>query len=155
MDNAYGAMGISEYMLQRQREQFGGVQVSPIKAGLYDVLVADGRAFEAWYQATDEPQVVLHAPQGCTSFRVAFVVFPGSGDISIFGPKTISENLDIDIAREYYQGVSEVGELFTVSNSAAHGGEAFNSVSRVTGPELILQGTLNTPREDALPDTPE
>ena len=77
LDSASGVTGISEHLLERLRKHFGGVDVLPLKSGLCQVSVADGRALKAWYQTTDGMQVTLQAPHGRISFRVAFVAWSG------------------------------------------------------------------------------
>lgn len=73
----------------------------------------------------------------------------------IVGLKTLRESLAIDIVRALYQRVSEVGELLPAAYSPAHAGEAVDSVRRVSGPGLTLQGILQAQAEDALPDLPD
>ena len=109
LDNASGVTGISERLLERLRKHFGGVDVSPLKSGPCQVSVADGRVFTARYQTTDDLQVTLQAPHGRISFRVAFVILPGSDDVMIIGSKTLRESLDIDIVQAFHQRVSQVG----------------------------------------------
>ena len=156
LDGASGDAGISERLLERLRRHFGsGVDVSPLKFGPCQVSVADGRALMARYQTTDDPQVTLQAPHGRISFRVAFVIFPGSDDVMIVGSKTLRESLDINIVQAFHQWVSHVGELFAAPSSAARAGETVSSVRRVSGPGLTLQGMLQAQAEDALPDPPD
>ena len=73
--------------------------------------MSDGRALTARFQTTDDPQVTLQAPHGRISFRVAFVILPGSDDVMIIGSKTLRESLDIDIVQAFHQRESRVGEL--------------------------------------------
>ena len=52
--SAYGVRGISERLLNRLREHFGGVNISLLTSGPCQVTVADGRVLEAWYQKMDD-----------------------------------------------------------------------------------------------------
>ena len=97
-DSASGVTCISERLLERLRRYFGGVDVSPLNSGPCQVSVADGRALTARYQTTDDLQVTLQARHGHISFRVAYVILPGSDDVMIIGSKTLFESLDIYIA---------------------------------------------------------
>ena len=81
--------------------------------------MTDGRALKVRYQTTDNLKMTLQAPHGRISFRVAFVILPGSDDIMIIGPKTLRESLDIEIVRVFHQRVSEVVNLFAAPGSAA------------------------------------
>ena len=155
LDSASGVTGISERLLERLRRHFGGVDVSPLKSGPCQVSVADGRALTARYQTTDDLQVTLRAPHGRISFRVAFVILPGSDDVMIIGSKTLRESLDIDIVQAFHQRVSQVGELFAAPGSAARADETVSSVRRLSGPGLTLKGMLQAQVEDALPDPPD
>ena len=103
LDSASGVTGISERLLERLRNHFGGVDVSPLTSGPCQVSVADGRAFKERYQTTDDLQVTLHVPHGHLTLRVAFVVLPGSDDVTIIGSKTLRESLDIDIVQTFHQ----------------------------------------------------
>ena len=85
--------------------------------------MADGRALAARYQTTDDLQVTLQAHHGRISFRVAFVILPGSHDVMIIGSKTLRESLDIDIVHTFHQRVSQVGELFAALGSAVRADE--------------------------------
>ena len=76
---------------------FWGVDVSPLKSEPCQESVAYGRALKAWWQTTDDLQVALQARHGPISFRVAFVILPGSDGVMIIGSKTLREGLDIDI----------------------------------------------------------
>ena len=154
LDNASGVTSISERLLEWLRRHFGGVDVSPLKAGPYQVSVADGRALSARYQTTGDLQVTLQAPHGRISFRVAFVVLPGSDDVMIIGSKTLHDSLDIDIVQAFHQGVSQVGELFATPGSPVHADATVCSVRRLFGPGLTLKGMLQAQVEDALPDPP-
>ena len=155
LDSASGVTGISERLLERLRRHFGGVDVSPLKSGPCQVSVADGRALTARYQTTDDLQVTLRAPYGRISFRVAFVILPGSDDVMIIGSKTLRESLDIDIVQAFHQRVSQVGELFAAPGSAVRAHETVSSVRRLSGPGLTLKGMLQAQVEDALPDSPD
>ena len=155
LDSASGVTGISERLLERLRRHFGGVDVSPLKSGPCQVSVADGRALTARYQTTDDLQVTLRAPHGRISFRVAFVILPGSDDVMIIGSKTLRESLDIDIVQAFHQRVSQVGELFAAPGSAVCADETVSSVRRLSGPGLTLKGMLQAQVEDALPDPPD
>ena len=92
LDSASGVTGISEPLLERLRRHFGGADVSPLKPGPCHISVADGRALMARYQTTDGLQVTLQAPHGRISFRVAFVILPGSDDVMIIGSKTLRDS---------------------------------------------------------------
>ena len=155
LDSASGVTGISERLLERLRRHFGGVDVSPLKSGPCQVSVADGRALTARYQTTDDLQVTLRAPHGRISFRVAFVILPGSDDVMIIGSKTLRESLDIDIVQAFHQRVSQVGELFAAPGSAVRADETVSSVRRLSGPGLTLKGMLQAQVEDALSDPPD
>ena len=155
LDSASGVTGISERLLERLRRHFGGVDVSPLKSGPCQVSVADGRALTARYQTTDDLQVTLRAPHGRISFRVAFVILPGSDDVMIIGSKTLRESLDIDIVQAFHQRVSQVGELFAAPGAAVRADETVSSVRRLSGPGLTLKGMLQAQVEDALPDPPD
>ena len=98
------------------------------------ITVADGRALTARYQTTDDLQMKLQAPHGRISFRVAFVILPGSDDVMIIGSKTLRESLDIDIAQAFHQRVSQVGELFAAPDSAVRADETVSSVRRLSAP---------------------
>ena len=50
LDSASDVAGISERLLERLGNHFGGVAVSPLKSGPCQVLVADGRALKARHQ---------------------------------------------------------------------------------------------------------
>ena len=117
--------------------------------------MADGRALKARYQTTDDLQVTLQAPHGRISFRVAFVILPGSDDVIIIGSKTLRESLDIDMMQAFHQRVLEVGELLAVPDSAARADETVCSLRRVSGSGLTLQGMLQAQAKDALPDPPD
>ena len=117
--------------------------------------MADGRALKARYQTPDDLQVTLQTPRGRISFRVAFVILPGSDDVMIIGSKTLRESLDIDIVKAFDQRVSEVGKLFTAPDSTARAEETVSSVRRVSGPGLTLQEMLQAQAEDALLDPPD
>ena len=155
LDSASGVTGISQRTLERLRRDFGGVDVSPLTSGPCQVSVADGRALKARYQTTDNLQVTLQAPHGRISFRVAFVILPGSNDIMIIGSKALRESLDTDIVQAFHLWVSEVGEMFTATGSAARAEETVSSVRRVSGPGSTLQGLLPAQAGDALPDPPD
>ena len=155
LDSTSGVTGISERLLERLRQHFGGLDVSPLKSGPCQVSVADGRALKARYQTTNDLQVTLQAPHGRISFRVAFVILPGSNDVMITGSKTLRESLDIDIMQAFHQRVLGVGELFTAPGSAVRADKTVRSVSRLSGPGLTLKGMLQAQAEDALPDPPD
>ena len=155
MDSASGVTDISERLLERLRKHFWGEDVSPLKSGPCQVSVADGRAFNAQYQTTDDLQVTLQAPHGRITFRAAFVILPGSDDVMIIGSKTLRESLGTYIGQAFHQRVSEVGELFAAPGSAARADATVSSVRRVSGPGLTLQGMLQAQAEDALPDPPD
>ena len=155
LNSSSGVTGISERLLERLRIRFGGVDVSTLESAPCRLSVADGRALTARYQTTDDPKVTLQAPHGRISFRVAFVILPGSDDVMIIGSKTFRERLDIDIVQAFHQRVSEVGELFTAPDSAARAEETVNLMRRVSGPGLTLQGMLQAQAEDALLDPPD
>ena len=138
LDSASDVRGISERLLEGMRRHFGGVDVSSLKSGPCQVSVADGRALTAQYQTTDDLQVTLHAPHGRISFRVAFVILPGSDDVMIIGSKTLRESLDIDIVQAFHQRVSQVGELFAAPGSAVCADETVRSVKRLSGPWVDL-----------------
>ena len=91
-DSTSGVTGISERLLERLRNQFGGVDVSPLKSGPCQVSVVDGRALKARYQTTGDLQVTLQAPHGRISFRVGFVIWPGTDDVMIIDSKTLRES---------------------------------------------------------------
>ena len=113
--------------------------------------MADGRALTARYQTTDGLQVTLQAPHGRISFRVAFVILPGSDDVMKIGLKTLRERLDIDIVQAFHQRVSQVGELFATPDSAVRADETVSSVRMLSGPGLTLKGMLQAQVEGALP----
>ena len=118
--------------------------------------MVNGRTLKAQYQITDDLQVTLQASHGRISFRVAFVILPGSDDVMIIGSKTLRESLDIEIVQAFRQRISEVGELFAALDFAARAYETVNLLRRrVSGPGLSLQGMLQTQAEDALPDPPD
>ena len=151
LDSASGVIGISERVLERLKKHFGGVNIWPLKSGPCQVSVADGRALKTrWYQTTDDLQITLQASHGRISFRVAFVILPGSDVVMIIGSKTLRESLDIDIVQDFHQWVSEVGELFAAPDSADHADAIAGSLRRVPGPGLTLQGMLQAQVEDAL-----
>ena len=154
LDSASGVTGISERLLDRLRKHFGGVDVSPLMSGPCQVSVADGRALTARYQTTDDLQVTLQVPHGRISFRVAFVILPGSDDVMIIGSKMLRESLDIDIVQAFHQRLSQVGELFAAPDSAVRADETVSSVRRLSGPGLTLKGMLQAQVEDAFPDPP-
>ena len=155
LDSASGVTGISERLLERLTRHFGGVDVSPLKSGPYQVSVTDGRGLTVRYQTTNDLQVTLQAPHGRISFRVAFIILPGSDDVMIIGSKTLRESLNIDIVQAFHQRVSQVGELFAAPDSAACADETVSSVRRLSGPGLTLKGMLQAQVEDALPDAPD
>ena len=97
LDSASGVTGYFRAPAGAAEKTFCGVDVSPLKYGPCQVSVADGRALKARYQTTDDLQVTLQAPHGHISFRVDFVILPGSDDVMIIGSKTLRESLDIDI----------------------------------------------------------
>ena len=78
--------------------------------------------------------MILQALHGHISFRVAFVILPGSDDVMIIGSQTLRESLDVDIVKAFHQRVSKVDELFAAPDSAAHADEAVSSLRRVSGP---------------------
>ena len=117
--------------------------------------MADGRALKPQYQTTDDLQVTLQAPHGRISFRVAFVILPGSDVVMMTDSKTLRKSLDIDIVQAFYQRVSKVGEFFAAPNSAARADKTVSSVRRVSGPGSTFLGMLQAQAEDALPDSPD
>ena len=140
LDRASGVTLMSESLLGQLREHFDGVEVSPLPAGEYQ---------------TQEMQVTLQAAHGRLSFRVAFVVLPGSDDVLIIGSKTLREKLHIDVVQAFNERVSAVGEVFAAVDPASHADVATSSVRRVSGPGLTLQGMLQAQVEANLPEPPD
>ena len=98
--------------------------------------------------------MIIQAPHGRISFRVAFVILLGSDDVMIIGSKTLRESLDIDIVQALHPRVSEVSELFSALESATCADEVVSLLRRVSGPGLTLQGMWQAQVEDVLPDPP-
>ena len=69
LDSAFYVTGISECLLERLREHFGGVEVSPLRSGSCQVSVADNHALEARYHTIDTLQETLLASHGAALSR--------------------------------------------------------------------------------------
>ena len=101
LDSATGVTGILDYLLERPRKHFDGVDVSPLKSGPCQVSVANCCALKARYRTTDDLEVTLQALHGRIRFRVTFVVLLGSYDVMIIGSKTLRDRLDIDMVQAF------------------------------------------------------
>ena len=159
LDSASGITAISAPLLEKIVTNFGCVEMSRPLQEECKVTVADGGVIVVREQ-TQPVQVTLQIGHGHVSFRVAFVLLPGTDDVVMIGAKTMREKLYINVMRllETKDSTTQV-DFSPVPNSTEHASSANISARRSlrlrSGPMVTLVGMETARVEAGLQEPPD